>query len=490
MLTRFIASVVALALVPVTALAMNGSAEFPANFGNGAPFVPGPKALEIVQDAGLSSPLAPEALNQSAELNVQRVYRAEGALQFDLSWGYLPGKHPYNAVVDAAVSTMLQEFSTAQGVGYRPAALGLPDASLIGSGWSRSCGEKLSLSEALQRSSTSDVPLLHLGCEVIMANGSMLGQRLSSTILQAGEVLKQSQQTLYVDTAFDSAAKSAAPELKRLGDSSLFVNISDVEFARALIDLMDRQHWALPDDRPTLELTLAESVHAASFARDGRLLLANRAGLQSFDGRLRLVTDAPGSEQSVNSLALSLDWVKPYLSDWGREVQSSVLNAAPYSGPSNVEAGRDHVNCSLVPCLAVSYDDGPWSSTDQVLAALEKYDQAATFFVLGHLLNRGGQILKNTYDAGHQIGNHSWNHPSLNRMSQADVRWQLQSTNQAIAALIGETPTMFRPPYGAWSPMVLQSSGMIAVMWNVDSNDWRGLSDAAYRALVYRVKPG
>lgn len=124
--------------------------------------------------------------------------------------------------------------------------------------------------------------------------------------------------------------------------------------------------------------------------------------------------------------------------------------------------------------VALTFDDGPGNnSTQRILDSLEKHDVKATFFVLGSKIEQNPDMLKQIHDEGHEIGNHSYNHPDLTKLTHEEMMSQITNTNQLIKDNTGETPKYLRPPYGAFTPDIELSSGMTVILWNVDSNDWR-----------------
>lgn len=126
-------------------------------------------------------------------------------------------------------------------------------------------------------------------------------------------------------------------------------------------------------------------------------------------------------------------------------------------------------------CIALTFDDGPGAHTSRLLDTLDKFGAKATFFVVGEKVAARQDILRQQTARGHQIGNHSWSHPDLTKLSAENIQSELARTNSAIKAATGHAPTVMRPPYGAINQTVsqrLQANGMSAVMWSVDTRDW------------------
>ncbi len=140
--------------------------------------------------------------------------------------------------------------------------------------------------------------------------------------------------------------------------------------------------------------------------------------------------------------------------------------------------------------LALTYDDGPNdAATLRLLDVLARHDAKATFFVLGRFVAERPRIVRAVAEAGHAIGNHSWNHPRLIFASDADLRRQVQQTQSAIFDACGVTPTLFRPPYGGRRPgtfHAIRALGLEPVLWNVTCYDWKPTSAARVVAHARR----
>ncbi|MBO1414611.1 polysaccharide deacetylase family protein [Streptomyces sp. FH025] len=128
------------------------------------------------------------------------------------------------------------------------------------------------------------------------------------------------------------------------------------------------------------------------------------------------------------------------------------------------------------PRVALTFDDGPDPvHTRQVLEILDRYGARASFFCVGHHVAAMPDEVRRIAAAGHELGSHSWSHPFLPDLTPDQVREQLDRTAEAVARVTGETPTRFRPPYGALSPEVLAALDgypTALTMFDVDSRDW------------------
>lgn len=145
--------------------------------------------------------------------------------------------------------------------------------------------------------------------------------------------------------------------------------------------------------------------------------------------------------------------------------------------------------------IALTFDDGPKAKiTEEIIEVLNENDAKATFFILGTNGKRYPKILEKIHESGHQIANHSYNHPNLKKLPMSDVKKELESTNKIISDVTNEKIVYFRPPYGALGKTqkeeLRKSLGMESVMWNICPKDWEKASDTNYIAkfLVENAK--
>ena len=124
--------------------------------------------------------------------------------------------------------------------------------------------------------------------------------------------------------------------------------------------------------------------------------------------------------------------------------------------------------------VALTFDDGPHPKvTRQILEILKKYDAKATFFMLGSRVEYYPDIANEVKEAGHELGNHSWNHPDLTNVSVEKVRNEINSTSEIIEQATNQKATVFRPPYGAVNETVSAQTDLPVILWDVDTLDWK-----------------
>lgn len=125
--------------------------------------------------------------------------------------------------------------------------------------------------------------------------------------------------------------------------------------------------------------------------------------------------------------------------------------------------------------IALTLDDGPHPVyTPQVLEILDQYGIQATFNMIGSQVHANLGLVREVAAAGHVITNHTWDHADLRRYTTKQVLSEIDRCNDVLAAA-GQTPTIFRAPYGYWTPAVFEACaerGMTPLGWSIDPRDW------------------
>ena len=134
-------------------------------------------------------------------------------------------------------------------------------------------------------------------------------------------------------------------------------------------------------------------------------------------------------------------------------------------GDVNIDASK--------PMVALTFDDGPGERTGELLAQLEKYNAHATFFMQGKNIPGKEDFVKKMKEIGCELGNHSYDHPQLTKLSADKIANQIGTTNDLIQQAAGSTATVMRPPYGAINDTVKSSVGLPMILWSIDTLDWK-----------------
>jgi len=149
------------------------------------------------------------------------------------------------------------------------------------------------------------------------------------------------------------------------------------------------------------------------------------------------------------------------------------------------------------PVVALTFDDGgDAENTGKILRVLRKYQVPATFFLLGSWMAAYPEITRTIIEHGHEVANHSYNHPRLSNLDEETIESEILATQNVGADVIGsQISKLFRPPYGDYNRQVtdkLQALGYKAlVLWNVDSRDWTGIAAADIaREVMQAVSAG
>lgn len=146
--------------------------------------------------------------------------------------------------------------------------------------------------------------------------------------------------------------------------------------------------------------------------------------------------------------------------------------------------------------IALSFD-AAWGNedTEELIEILAKHQVKATFFVVGAWVDKYPESVRQLAAAGHDIGNHSNAHPHMPQLSKEKMVTELQSCNEKVKAVTGNTPLLFRAPYGDYNNTMcdtVKECGMYTIQWDVDSKDWMEghTAEKIVKDVCGKVKPG
>ena len=128
--------------------------------------------------------------------------------------------------------------------------------------------------------------------------------------------------------------------------------------------------------------------------------------------------------------------------------------------------------------IALTFDDGPHPRyTEKILGILEKYDVKATFFMIGSNARLYPDVARKVSAAGHEIGNHTYTHPHMLKLSEEGLLEEIKKTESVFSEIGIKKPRLFRPPEGYRTKEqceVLSKEDYRVVVWSLDTHDWQG----------------
>ena len=141
--------------------------------------------------------------------------------------------------------------------------------------------------------------------------------------------------------------------------------------------------------------------------------------------------------------------------------------------------------------VAITFDDGPSQFTRQLIDGLNARGAKATFFMVGSNVERYPDLLPLMVEGGHQIGNHTYNHPYMTSLSEYQWRNEIAVTDEAIYNACGQYATAFRPPYGAYTQYCARTVDKTFTIWSVDTLDWKTRNtQSVYNEIMANTKDG
>ncbi|MFZ3474162.1 polysaccharide deacetylase family protein [Streptomyces sp. 4.24] len=175
-------------------------------------------------------------------------------------------------------------------------------------------------------------------------------------------------------------------------------------------------------------------------------------------------------------------------------LQPMTSDGAPERVPAAKPAVRTRPILALPPdapanAMTLTFDDGPDPRyTPGILDTLARHDVRAMFFVCGEMATDNRDLLRRMVTEGHVIGNHTWTHPLIPKLSRPALASEIGRTSEVVHEAVGEAPLWFRAPYGAWNRAAFEIGaelGMEPLAWTVDTLDWKepGTSAIVSRAL-------
>ncbi len=164
----------------------------------------------------------------------------------------------------------------------------------------------------------------------------------------------------------------------------------------------------------------------------------------------------------------------------------------------SAEEAYGKVYCRNTKCegkIALTFDDGPHPRyTKEILSILEEYHVTATFFIIGVNAENYPTDLQKIIDAGCEIGNHTYSHLPIKKLSKGELQEEIVQCEETIYQLCGLRPRVFRPPEGMMNDALkglLSQMEYQIVLWSIDTMDWALTpSSEIYRNVSNKIHSG
>ena len=162
-----------------------------------------------------------------------------------------------------------------------------------------------------------------------------------------------------------------------------------------------------------------------------------------------------------------------------------------YLKGEDLEKYNEYIKKRSRKVVALTFDDGPNPNTTPVaLELLKKYNAKATFFMVGRSVAGNEDIIKQVVAEGHQIGNHSWSHPLLTKVTLEQAKSQINDTTEVLKKASGQDVHIMRPPYGGINSAIQAAVSQSFILWDVDTLDWKNRNTASIMKEVQKTQPG
>ncbi|WP_244296822.1 polysaccharide deacetylase family protein [Paenarthrobacter nitroguajacolicus] len=405
------------------------------------PPAPAPPAVAVIG-------AAPSKIALGTPSTEAMTTRTAGQSPTVATWQYLSGAESFNRDLDAR---LLGIFDARASGRHQPAALSATPGALLSDG----------------------VSVTH---EIILATGNVVGSRWVQTTMANGVRTAWRDQISYQDLSTGAVTDSAA-----------LISPAMTGTLRTILGDIFRSETRAPTpgslptgSLPTGPLPDAELLTAVALTTTGNLSVT--------------IHQDPGTGVALTSpltVELSAQTTDNVISPAGQVLRNAVTAGTPFNAPQRTPDGAAHINCDLVPCVALTYDDGPNAQTTRLLTILDKHKVYATFFQQGGYVRANPAVAQSVAAAGHSIANHTMSHPYLTKLPASGIEREVQGAQAAIEKATGVVPVFLRPPYGATNATVAASVGLPQVTWDVDSLDWQSRNKAVFiPRIMGLVKPG
>ncbi len=417
-----------------------------------------PGVRSVVQvEPGEGADPAPDPEPDQAEPGFIEGRIRNDAVQLQARYVELPGVHVFNT----RVSELLREAIGATGKSFEPEVFpvdaGLGDRGCVPGSLSWPAERVLASPETGPTGGSGTA----VTCEIVAMFASVVAVSMRTVTGTEEAITRDARVTLYADLASGGLHEGSA---QWNGDASPGLWLRAVEqLRRASGGLSAAPLAAPPEDQLALATRALETVRHLD---GGGATLTIPPGLASPE------LAGLGIDATAGATVVEVD--AETLSSWESELAAELRGRAaePFVGLPAWN-GNQGVDCGLVACVAVTYDDGPSAFTTSLLDTLLAERAPATLFMLGGAARGMPEVVRRAVAEGHELGSHTMTHPDLTRVKPEEARREVLEAGSVLSELTGLPITTFRPPYGALNDKALDAIGLPAVLWSVDTLDWK-----------------
>lgn len=387
----------------------------------------------------------------------------------------IPGDHPFNDLVKDRLRAAVQ----GTGVAFQPEAFpqdsGLADRGCVAGSYTSDAAELLADPSTGPTSGTGTAVV----CEVLEAFDSVVVVGMRTVTGGPDAVSSDTATVLYGDVASGEAYDG----------SGLWVEGAAEQLWQSVVASLRREAGALsaapaaaPDEA---QLALASAALAsARFGADGTVTVRLPAGIDAPEFAELGVEPTTEAAELVFEANSVTDWLSAQGAALPERLGTEFAGLPPWTAAHPVD-------CAILTCVALTYDDGPSGHTNQLLDTLQQLHAPATFYMLGGAAAGAPETVQRAAAEGHELGSHTMTHPELTLVSPGKAAQEVNDAANLLTELTGQSIATYRPPYGAVNAAVMAAVDRPAILWRIDTNDWqRPGVDELIRRSVDPATPG
>lgn len=203
-------------------------------------------------------------------------------------------------------------------------------------------------------------------------------------------------------------------------------------------------------------------------------------------------------------------------SNQSAQLQQTIPSETIESNTSTIKSSNDQItiksglgyivnkNYEIIPndpslskkVVLLTFDDGPSKQSTEILDILNKNNITTIFFINGIHNKNFTDAIKKEYNSGHSIGNHTWSHQNLSKITYEKAIEEIDINSELIKSITGSNPIFFRYPFGVSTKETheyITNKGMLAMNWSGAAKDWESSTknkDVFIKNVIKDLHPG